>query len=68
MQLELGAKRHFDERATREMAQHLHGPAIDHDEATPDDLIEVDADLNTLTGAGRGRPATCVRAHKRGRL
>jgi hypothetical protein len=25
------------------------------------DFIEVGADLSTLTGAGRGRPATCVR-------
>jgi L-fuculose-phosphate aldolase len=28
------------------------------DEVTPDDLIEVDADLNTLTGDGMGNPAT----------
>ncbi len=28
------------------------------DEATPDDFIEVDADLNTITGKGMANPAT----------
>jgi L-fuculose-phosphate aldolase len=101
MQLELREKKYFDERATREMEQCLHGPSrtvqeslayaariiamtgqeaglagqlsarserpkaywtlrfgLGFDEATPDDFIEVDEDLNTLTGEGMANPAT----------
>jgi L-fuculose-phosphate aldolase len=97
----LRAKTYFDERATREMAQHLKGTKRDlkeslayacrilamteqeaglagqisarserpgaywtlrfglgFDEATPDDFIEVDQDLNTLSGSGMANPAT----------
>jgi L-fuculose-phosphate aldolase len=101
MHLELREKKYFDERATREMSQHLPtrqrtkqeslaytarilamtgqeaGLAgqitarserpkaywtlrfgLGFDEATPADFIEVDADLNTLTGEGMANPAT----------
>jgi L-fuculose-phosphate aldolase len=97
----LRAKEYFDDRATREMEQHLKGSArslketlafacrilamtgqeaglagqisarserpnaywtlrfgLGFDEATPDDFIEVDQDLNTLTGSGMANPAT----------
>ena len=98
---ELRSKEYFDERATREMAQHLAGAprtmkqslayacrilamtgqeaglagqisarserpgaywtlrfGLGFDEATPEDFIEVDQDLNTLTGTGMPNPAT----------
>ncbi|WP_407185142.1 aldolase [Bradyrhizobium centrosematis] len=101
MKAELRAKEYFDDRATREMAEHLKGAkrsdketlsyacrilamtgqeaglagqisfrserpnaywtlrfGLGFDEATPDDFIEVDRDLNTLTGAGMANPAT----------
>jgi L-fuculose-phosphate aldolase len=101
MNMELRAKEYFDDRATREMAQHLKGVArsdketltyacrilamtgqeaglagqisfrsqrenaywtlrfgLGFDEATPDDFIEVDRDLNTLSGDGMANPAT----------
>lgn len=101
MNLELRAKEYFDDRATREMAEHLKGEqrngketlayacrilamtgqeaglagqiscrserpdaywtlrfGLGFDEATPDDFIEVDRDLNTLTGDGMANPAT----------
>ena len=94
-------KTYFDERATREMAQHLKGDSrnlndtlafacrilamtgqeaglagqisarserpgaywtlkfgLGFDEATPGDFIEVDQDLNTLSGSGMANPAT----------
>jgi len=94
-------KSYFDERATQEMAQHLHRKersmqesmayacrilamteqeaglagqisvrserpgaywtlrfGLGFDEATPGDFIEVDRDLNTLTGEGMPNPAT----------
>ncbi|MEJ5022884.1 aldolase [Ochrobactrum vermis] len=97
----LRSKEYFDDRATREMSQHLKkGKRTDKetlayacrilamtgqeaglagqisfrserpnaywtlrfglgfDEATPDDFIEVDRDLNTLTGDGMANPAT----------
>ncbi|OWT67307.1 MULTISPECIES: aldolase [unclassified Achromobacter] len=97
----LRAKEYFDDRATREMAQHLKETArplnetlayacrilamtgqeaglagqisarserpdaywtlrfgLGFDEATPTDFIEVDRDLNTLTGDGMANPAT----------
>ncbi|BEV45348.1 aldolase [Afipia carboxidovorans] len=99
--LNLRAKEYFDERATKEMAEHLKGAqrspkeklayacrilamteqeaglagqislrserpnaywtlrfGLGFDEATPDDFIEVDRDLNTLTGIGMPNPAT----------
>jgi L-fuculose-phosphate aldolase len=98
---ELRQKKYFDDRATKEMSQHLHGPkrtvqenlayaarilamtgqeaglagqitarserpkaywtlrfGLGFDEATPADFIEVDGDLNTLTGEGMANPAT----------
>ena len=98
---ELRTKEYFDQRATREMAQHLketrRSPketlayacrilamtgqeaglagqislrserpdaywtlrfGLGFDEATPDDFIEVDQDLNTLRGEGMANPAT----------
>jgi len=98
---ELRAKEYFDDRATREMAQHLKHERRDlkttlayacrilamteqeaglagqisarsqrpgaywtlkfglgFDEATPQDFIEVDQDLNTLSGNGMANPAT----------
>lgn len=101
MQTPLREKTYFDQRATQEMAQHLHGIqrstqetlayacrilamteqeaglagqisvrserpnaywtlrfGLGFDEATPDDFIEVDRDLNTLTGTGMPNPAT----------
>ena len=101
MNMELRAKEYFDDRATREMAQHLKGAVrsdketmayacrilamtgqeaglagqfsfrserknaywtlrfgLGFDEATPDDFIEVDRDLNTLSGEGMANPAT----------
>jgi len=101
MNLELRAKDYFDDRATREMAQHLKGKqrsgketlayacrilamtgqeaglagqislrserpgaywtlrfGLGFDEATSDDFIEVDRDLNTLSGDGMANPAT----------
>ncbi|SFN83132.1 L-fuculose-phosphate aldolase [Bradyrhizobium sp. Rc3b] len=101
MKAELRAKEYFDDRATREMAEHLKGAkrsdketlayacrilamtgqeaglagqisfrserpnaywtlrfGLGFDEATPDDFIEVDRDLNTLTGEGMANPAT----------
>jgi L-fuculose-phosphate aldolase len=101
MHLELREKKYFDERATREMSQHLPTQqrteqeslaytarilamtgqeaglagqitarserpkaywtlrfGLGFDEATPADFIEVDADLNTLTGEGMANPAT----------
>lgn len=97
----LRAKEYFDDRATREMAQHLKKEkrtdkqtlayacrilamtgqeaglagqisfrserpnaywtlrfGLGFDEATPDDFIEVDRDLTTLTGDGMANPAT----------
>lgn len=95
-------KSYFDQRATQDMAKHLHGPrsrtkqetmaqacrilamtgqeaglagqisvrserpgaywtlrfGLGFDEATPGDFIEVDRDLNTLTGEGMANPAT----------
>jgi L-fuculose-phosphate aldolase len=99
--MDLRAKEYFDERATREMKEHLEhrqrsiqetlayacrilamtgqeaGLAgqisarstrpdtywtlrfgLGFDEATPDDFIEVDRDLNTITGKGMANPAT----------
>ena len=99
--MNLRAKEYFDERATREMKEHLKprqrslpeklayacrilamtgqeaGLAgqisarstradaywtlrfgLGFDEATPDDFIEVDRDLNTLSGTGMANPAT----------
>jgi L-fuculose-phosphate aldolase len=101
MKDELREKAYFDERVTREMAQHLPSSrrslletlayacrilamtgqeaglagqisarserpgsywtlrfGLGFDEATPDDFIEVDRDLNTLTGTGMANPAT----------
>ncbi len=101
MNMELRAKQYFDDRATREMAEHLKGAVrsdketmayacrilamtgqeaglagqfsfrserknaywtlrfgLGFDEATPDDFIEVDRDLNTLSGEGMANPAT----------
>ena len=101
MQIELREKKYFDERATREMMQNLHGAkrtlqeslaytarilamtgqeaglagqitarserakcywtlrfGLGFDEATPQDFIEVDADLKTVTGEGMANPAT----------
>ncbi|WP_253075315.1 MULTISPECIES: class II aldolase/adducin family protein [unclassified Bradyrhizobium] len=101
MQQELRDKKYFDERASREMAQHLHTSertvqgslayaarilamtgqeaglagqltarserpkcywtlrfGLGFDEATPEDFIEVDADLKTVTGQGMANPAT----------
>ncbi len=95
------AKNYFDERATREMKQHIRPTTrttkeklsyacrilamtgqeaglagqvsvrsdrenaywtlrfgLGFEEATPDDFIEVDGDLNTLTGEGMANPAT----------
>ena len=97
----LRAKEYFDDRATREMSQHLKKEkrtdkqtlayackilamtgqeaglagqisfrserpnaywtlrfGLGFDEATPDDFIEVDRDLTTLTGEGMANPAT----------
>lgn len=97
----LREKKYFDDRATREMAQHLKREkrsdretlayackilamtgqeaglagqisfrsarpnaywtlrfGLGFDEATPDDFIEVDRDLTTLTGQGMANPAT----------
>jgi L-fuculose-phosphate aldolase len=97
----LRTKEYFDERATREMGEHLQRSPRDlnqslayacrilamtgqeaglagqisarsdrpgaywtlkfglgFDEATPEDFIEVDRDLNTLTGSGMPNPAT----------
>lgn len=99
--MDLRAKEYFDERATREMKEHLkpkqrtiqeklayacrilamtgqeaglagqisarseRGDAywtlrfgLGFDEATPDDFVEVDRDLNTLSGNGMPNPAT----------
>ena len=99
--MELREKKYFDERATREMAQHLHGNkrtlqerlaytarilamtgqeaglagqitarserpkcywtlrfGLGFDEATPDDFIEVGADLHSITSEGMANPAT----------
>ena len=99
--MKLREKKYFDERATREMAQHLQGSkrtlqqglaytarilamtgqeaglagqitarsarpkcywtlrfGLGFDEATPEDFIEVDADLKTVTGEGMANPAT----------
>lgn len=99
--MDLRAKQYFDERATREMQQHLKHRArsqqeklayacrilamtgqeaglagqisarserpdaywtlrfgLGFDEATPEDFIEVDRDLNTLSGTGMANPAT----------
>lgn len=101
MNVELRAKDYFDDRATREMSQHLKGKkrtdketlayacrilamtgqeaglagqisfrseragaywtlrfGLGFDEATPEDFIEVDRDLNTLSGDGMANPAT----------
>jgi len=103
MKDDLRTKEYFDERATREMAQHLKDTPRDmwetlalacrilamtgqeagaglagqisarserpgaywtlrfglgFDEATPSDFIEVDQDLNTLSGTGMANPAT----------
>jgi len=101
MNASLREKSYFDERATKEMARHLHQTrrsrretmafacrilamteqeaglagqisvrserpgaywtlrfGLGFDEATPDDFIEVDRDLNTLTGDGMANPAT----------
>lgn len=101
MNEQLRAKEYFDDRATREMSQHLKTKkrtdketlayackilamtgqeaglagqisfrserpnaywtlrfGLGFDEATPDDFIEVDRDLNTLTGEGMANPAT----------
>ncbi|KAF0806676.1 class II aldolase/adducin domain protein [Alcanivorax xiamenensis] len=101
MNSSLREKSYFDQRATQEMEQHLHGVERDvretmayacrilamteqeaglagqisvrsqrpgaywtlrfglgFDEATPDDFIEVDRDLHTLTGEGMANPAT----------
>ena len=98
---DLRTKEYFDDRATREMEQHLKAEQRDlkatlayacrilamteqeaglagqisarsqrpgaywtlrfglgFDEATPDDFIEVDQDLNTLSGDGMANPAT----------
>jgi len=98
---QLREKSYFDQRATQEMAQHLHGVTrskqetlacacrilamteqeaglagqismraetpqaywtlrfgLGFDEAQPDDFIEVDRDLHTLTGTGMANPAT----------
>jgi L-fuculose-phosphate aldolase len=99
--MELRAKEYFDERATREMKEHLKPQqrslkeklayacrilamtgqeaglagqitarstranafwtlrfGLGFNEATPDDFIEVDRDLNTLSGTGMANPAT----------
>ncbi|WP_296655255.1 aldolase [Paraburkholderia sp.] len=99
--MDLRAKAYFDERATREMREHLKPASrtlqetlafacrilamtgqeaglagqisarstrkdaywtlrfgLGFDEATPDDFIEVDRDLNTLSGNGMANPAT----------
>jgi L-fuculose-phosphate aldolase len=101
MQADLREKKYFDERATREMEQHLRRSertlqerlaytarilsmtgqeaglagqisarserpkcywtlrfGLGFDEATPADFIEVDGDLNTVTGEGMANPAT----------
>ncbi|MEJ5022919.1 aldolase [Ochrobactrum vermis] len=101
MNEQLRAKEYFDDRATREMSQHLKKKTrsdketlayackilamtgqeaglagqisfrsetpnaywtlrfgLGFDEATPEDFIEVDRDLNTLTGEGMANPAT----------
>lgn len=101
MNTPLREKAYFDQRATQEMAKHLHTVERDKketlayacrilamteqeaglagqismrsdragaywtlrfglgfDEATPDDFIEVDRDLHTLTGHGMANPAT----------
>lgn len=101
MNAPLRDKSYFDERATEEMARHLHSTGrgihetmayacrilamteqeaglagqisfrserkgaywtlrfgLGFDEATPADFIEVDRDLNTLTGEGMANPAT----------
>jgi L-fuculose-phosphate aldolase len=103
MQLELREKKYFDERATREMAQHLHSSkrtvqgslayatrilamtgqeaglaaqltarserpkcywtlhfGLGFDEATPEDFIEVDADLKTVRASGSDQEAAEV--------
>src|ERR1700704_3977020 len=99
--MDLRAKEYFDDRATREMSEHLKTErrtdketlayackilamtgqeaglagqisfrsdrpnaywtlrfGLGFDEATPNDFIEVDRDLNTLTGDGMANPAT----------
>jgi L-fuculose-phosphate aldolase len=99
--MDLRAKEYFDDRATREMSEHLKTKrrtdketlayackilamtgqeaglagqisfrsdrpnaywtlrfGLGFDEATPNDFIEVDRDLNTLTGDGMANPAT----------
>ena len=55
---EAGLAGQISARSEREGAYWTLKFGLGFDEATPDDFIEVDGDLNTLTGAGMANPAT----------